>query len=134
MKTHQEIFDEVVEHLFNQGRKAQTKGGGCMYRCEDGRKCAVGALIPDDMYDDYFEGKLADDPDIVAALPAEYRVGAVFLRSMQLQHDSYAWHRTNEDFHETFRRAARNHRLSYVKFEGRTFVPYAEREHEATVA
>jgi hypothetical protein len=48
--TPQEIFDTVATHLFTQGHKAINGHGGCVYRCRDGSKCAVGVLIPDDKY------------------------------------------------------------------------------------
>ena len=49
--TEQEIFDKVVTHLFAQGKPAKDiDGEGCMYRAPDGCKCAVGCLIPDDIY------------------------------------------------------------------------------------
>lgn len=55
--TTQQTFDMVVEHLITQGRpsrKTDETGIGCLYRYElNGKmlKCAIGALIPDDLYD-----------------------------------------------------------------------------------
>jgi hypothetical protein len=49
MNTMQEEFDEVVKHLYKQGRPAQ-EDGTCKYRTADGLMCAVGCRIPDDMY------------------------------------------------------------------------------------
>lgn len=46
----QDIFDRVLAHLSQQKCRASTHQG-CMYRTPDGLKCAVGALIPDDLYD-----------------------------------------------------------------------------------
>jgi hypothetical protein len=47
----QEIFDTVAKHLLTQGKKAVDKYTGlCTYRAPDGLKCAVGCLIPDDVY------------------------------------------------------------------------------------
>lgn len=45
----QEIFDTVTVHLFTQGKRA-TENETCMYRTPEGLKCAVGVLIPDDLY------------------------------------------------------------------------------------
>lgn len=56
--TRQEIFDKVARHLLTQGQRAETEGGDCVYRAEDGTKCAVGCLIPDELYDPEFEGLL----------------------------------------------------------------------------
>jgi len=49
--TAQTIFDTVVDHLFTQGRPAVAGNGFCAYRGANGAKCAVGILIPDDLYD-----------------------------------------------------------------------------------
>jgi len=57
--TKQEIFDKVVAHLRQQGVKcASTEQGEelCAYRGADGTKCAIGALIPDELYDPKVEG------------------------------------------------------------------------------
>ena len=59
-KSLQTIFDKVALHLIKQKAKAIKAGGSedplCAYRGDDGLKCAVGALIPDDKYRPYFEG------------------------------------------------------------------------------
>lgn len=49
--TPQAIFDTVCDHLAKQKRMAQDNFGGCQYRAPGGLKCAVGALIPDHLYD-----------------------------------------------------------------------------------
>jgi hypothetical protein len=57
----QDIFNTVAEHLFAQGERAMRfeypeHEGSCVYRGKgsvskiDGCKCAVGALIPDEIY------------------------------------------------------------------------------------
>lgn len=66
--TMQQVFDRVATHLLTQN--AQSKGpytdysdgywtevdNACAYRGANGMKCAVGCLIPDDEYDERFEG------------------------------------------------------------------------------
>ena len=65
----QEIFDTVATHLFKQGRQATSRqaGGLCVYRGEGGLKCAVGVLIPDQLYTETMEGStffgLADEAE-----------------------------------------------------------------------
>lgn len=56
--TEQEIFDIVSTHLLTQGGKSRTGEHPCAYRGENGWKCAAGVLIPDDLYQPMFEGKL----------------------------------------------------------------------------
>lgn len=64
MKTPQEIFDTVMAHLRAQGEPAVNKHGQCRYRivlvCSPDNadvtlKCAVGAIIPDNAYNDAFD-------------------------------------------------------------------------------
>lgn len=47
--TPQEIFDTVAEHLFSKGGPALDEGENCVYRTPDGRMCAVGRLISDEL-------------------------------------------------------------------------------------
>jgi hypothetical protein len=48
--TSQEIFDTVVAHLLQQGKQSKSESDICLYRSDDGLKCAIGALIPDSDY------------------------------------------------------------------------------------
>lgn len=57
--TEQEIFDTVLAHLREQGKAATDLGGACRYRGADGTACAVGCLIPDELYDPLIEGMTA---------------------------------------------------------------------------
>jgi len=58
--TAQEIFDKVINHLLQQGGPALNYNYDddhkCRYRSNNGLKCAVGCLIPDDQYDPLMEG------------------------------------------------------------------------------
>ena len=53
--TNQEAFDKVKAHLLLQNSRALYKNHGCRYKDQDGKKCAVGCLIPDELYEDRFE-------------------------------------------------------------------------------
>lgn len=53
MKTLQETFDKVAKHLLTQGQKAMV-GVQCCYRAGE-LQCAVGCLIPDELYDPVME-------------------------------------------------------------------------------
>ena len=91
--TRQEIFDKVVAHFAVQ-REAAAEYGVCMYRTPDGRKCAIGALIPDEVYSRSLENKfvrtlLLEFPDIMRA--SGLSDGDVcFLFALQDVHDSIA--------------------------------------------
>lgn len=53
----QEIFNEVATHLLKQGKASRVNFGVCLYRGPDNTSCAVGCLIPDEMYDQKMEGR-----------------------------------------------------------------------------
>lgn len=49
----QQVFDTVARHLLEQGCRAtrhDKEGSICLYRNDFGMKCAVGCLIPDELY------------------------------------------------------------------------------------
>lgn len=54
--TDQEAFEKAARHLLTQ-KKVAIEGGKSLYRTSDGRRCAIGALIPDDEYSRDFEGE-----------------------------------------------------------------------------
>jgi hypothetical protein len=53
----QEIFNFVVKHLIEQGRPSVDGRGNCVYRSPEGSMCAVGCLIPDEIYDESMESQ-----------------------------------------------------------------------------
>jgi hypothetical protein len=55
--TKQDIFDTVVHHLFKQGKKARGCDHLCSYRGDDKTSCAVGCLVPDNLYTEKMEGR-----------------------------------------------------------------------------
>lgn len=55
MLSTQEIFDKIIVHLSEQKVPARNEND-CVYRTLDGRRCAVGGLIPEDKYDPIIEG------------------------------------------------------------------------------
>ena len=53
--TKRAVFNTAAKHLLTQNCK--SKGDlGCMYRGNKGTSCAVGVLIPDELYDRSMEG------------------------------------------------------------------------------
>lgn len=92
----QEIFDKVLAHLRAQGKQS-TAGGVCAYRSPEGNMCAVGCLIPDELYDPIIEdvgvgwldnkeapgGRVLDS--IIDTLGISEHVG--LLRNLQRAHD-----------------------------------------------
>ncbi len=98
--TPQEIFDKVATHLLSQNVKSQD-AMRCVYRGPFGRKCAVGVLIPDELYQPIMEGRQVQDfsdafgacgtkalraaLDVVGILPTEMQL----LQALQNTHDGY---------------------------------------------
>ena len=55
--TAQEVFDQVAKHLLKQGTRSIDKANGvCVYRSDDGDKCAAGCLISKSEYRKKYEG------------------------------------------------------------------------------
>lgn len=48
--TTEEVFEYIKHHLLTQMKRCVDDKGYCLYRNEQGLKCAAGCLIPDDMY------------------------------------------------------------------------------------
>lgn len=90
----QQVYDTVATHLLAQGRPAKAVFKSvvqCAYRDHHGFKCAVGCLIPDDMYDPEMEGKTARElkheyPDLLPDVPAR------LLHELQHSHDATLYH------------------------------------------
>lgn len=64
----QELFDTSALHMLCQGEKSTGVVGGlesCMLHSSDGRRCAIGCLIPDHIYTATLEGSSV--LDILAA-------------------------------------------------------------------
>lgn len=59
---NQEAFDRVVEHLLTaKKRSVDVNGNYCLYRSPDGGACAVGALIPDELYHPDMDSRAAQE-------------------------------------------------------------------------
>lgn len=117
----QEVFNLVVNHLFTQGRPAYDGNRGCMYRTHDGLRCAVGVLIPDDLYDSSFEMNKSDTiiQELFDADLADWREHAALLLDLQMVHDN-CLRDPNETFDTTdlairLRAVAKNFSLEYPR-------------------
>lgn len=92
----QEIFDTVATHLLKQNARSMggIGDGGepyCRYRGDAGRKCAIGCLIPDEVYTTEMErnpvGALTTR--FKEALPSYFREHIALLCDLQTIHDQY---------------------------------------------
>lgn len=88
----QQVFDKIVTHLRAQGKKALDEYGSCVYLAPDGCQCAVGCLIPHDLYNPKMEKTgIAYGPVYEALM----KIGVTnqhldLLVTMQCIHDQYA--------------------------------------------
>lgn len=92
-----EIFAVVEAHL-SQMLKQSSRNGQCLYRTGN-NKCAIGALIPDEMYSRMMEGRcvaelLDDFPEFELFLAETYgqnkrltQADYSFLEKLQRAHD-----------------------------------------------
>jgi hypothetical protein len=86
----------VSAHLLTQGAKSEKLEGSldvtsCMYRGPEGRKCAVGILIPDEVYTSDMEYHtiitlLRDHGDV---LPEFFKEHYRLLCALQIVHDAW---------------------------------------------
>ena len=120
--TAQEVFETVARHLFAQGKQAMAKlpNGveSCAYRAHDGKgRCAVGVLIPDEIYDPKMEGNdirnllndINDDEEEVKFPQLSFlEPNQMLLAELQDVHDSEAnWH-SSETMRNRLHDAARD--------------------------
>ena len=101
--TRQESFNHICRNLIGATRPSVYRDftieeTRCQYRGEDGAKCAVGWLIPDDLYHPHMEGKsvlrlFADHPELQEE-PLFKAWPKRFLCELQEVHDEAAtsWH------------------------------------------
>lgn len=92
MRTAQEIFDTVKQHLLIQNARSENEYHTiCQYRGTAGRKCAVGCLVGDGDYDPKFEGRTVRSLLVQCMLPeplaTEFRRNEDLLTSLQHIHD-----------------------------------------------
>lgn len=93
MNTMQHEFDEVVKHMYKQGKPAQRDGGICVYRGKEGSMCAVGCRIPDATYTPDMEGNPTHDliEHFGSKLPAEIVAYADMFEQLQQVHDNWTF-------------------------------------------
>lgn len=107
----QEIFNKVAEHLLTQNESAVVYRASqlkhCVYRTKEGLKCAIGCLIPDEVYTDSIEGQAIGDfrsePEFWEAIwPGGWtQEREEFLTELQNIHDdtpTRSWPRGLRDF------------------------------------
>ena len=116
---NQETFDRVYAHLVAQGERSyDVDDASCMYRGPDNTSCAVGCLIPDELYKPEFEhrrigGLFQDFPDLFEKLFEGVDVD--LLTRMQHAHDMDYWGENLSALHAEMKFIAENFGLNYTQ-------------------
>lgn len=89
----QEIINTVYSHLKTQGEPAHDTYGMCSYRTASGLKCAIGCLIPNDLYNISIETKrvssLYKNGFLQRIFPGITEEDVEFLDKLQIIHDNF---------------------------------------------
>lgn len=118
VKNNQQAFNKVVRHLAAQERRSHDDYG-CVYRSDDGLKCAVGALIDDDQFDllqEQWDAWSSPNSMGWSSLSRKFdtTVDELLLGDLQAAHDEYS-HWDHGGFNkagvEDLRNVARKHGL-----------------------
>lgn len=84
--TNQEAFNISAGHLLSQ-MKVSADETNCLYRGPRGLKCAIGCLIPDELYLPEMENNGIQHPIFASMLPT---VDRALLIELQVCHDRFA--------------------------------------------
>jgi hypothetical protein len=121
---NQAYFDFVMHKMIEQGRPSLSVmihgTRVCAYRGENGTKCALGFIIPDDLYSEEIEGKSLRD-ESVNQLKCFDGKDFVLLTTMQMAHD-----RASEDekhFMDRFRNFMRSVANNFGLDDYSTYLP-----------
>ena len=127
--SEQEVFDYVIGHLVRQGSRSVSAGGtDCRYRGSDGSKCAVGCLIPDELYVWRMEwsslsGLCEHFPDVCAKTGIKRHND--ILKCLQHMHDSPSTWQNQDSFSYQARRIADLYNLTVPEIAN-TYQPKAK--------
>jgi hypothetical protein len=109
--TAQETFDAIVAHLRRQGEKSEgDETVGCAYRGERGLKCAVGCMIPDELYTLVMEGENVTGGHVLPVLKS-LGVDLCAAQALQTIHDDHPV----EEWESRFRDLAVALNLTYTE-------------------
>ncbi|WP_233866755.1 hypothetical protein [Paraburkholderia adhaesiva] len=113
----QGVFNFVAEQLLHQNARAMAPGTAkCMYRAPDGRRCAIGWLMPDEVYRSRLEyigvNELASEL-LTSTNPEHFRFAEFLLRHMWLLRELQGLHdaHTPDAWPVRLRMIAAEHRL-----------------------
>ncbi len=113
MTTNQKTFNKVVRFLYKQKEQSvDTDGSFCMYRGENGRRCAAGCLIPNKLYNKEMEGTGCEyEKNEVYKVLVKLGYEPDFVRKLQLVHDGS----NPPEWHSGFQSVAYEYGLTWPK-------------------
>ena len=118
IQSKQDAYDAIVEYFSQPGSQFGMAADKkvCRYRTEAGQKCAVGCLIPDELYDPEWEGSrvwMVYYRMRAAVVFGDVHDMGAFLEECQDCHDSAAMEcRTMDDFLRDLKGVAEEHGLT----------------------
>lgn len=106
--TRQEIFDIVWKHFITDKNpfSVNQDTNSCRYRGPNDTKCAIGVLIPDNVYTDRIEGEVISSDVLLDIKPfASWLIKTFhaedmrFLKALQEAHDAHSFNSGYDGLH-----------------------------------
>jgi len=100
---NQQAFNKIVRHLRKQNKhSADERTGVCKWRTHDGLKCAIGALIPNRLYDSHIERQTIEYAMKTHPPLGEYLAGVSLdlMKHMEAIHDNEPVRKWEQCFEE----------------------------------
>lgn len=116
----QQLFDTVSTHLLTQNRQSRNIFNNCVFHSNDGAKCAIGCLIPEDAYHPMFELTSFDGEDDRIRKAVFPVIGESTVEKLELLDELQCLH--DEALPEEWTKALQNLAIK----EGLTFTPLPE--------
>jgi len=92
----QAVFNKVAKHLLTQKHPAMDDSGDCVYLADDGKRCAIGCLIPKRLYNkniEFCSVEMARPEDLLYGILKKSKVNIKkdneLLIELQNAHDNY---------------------------------------------
>ena len=96
---HQEMFDIAARGIIAQGGPS-VSNGGCRYRSANGRRCAAGFFLTDEVYNVEMEGHNA--AFVFNDVEGFNSNDRIFLRKLQRVHDNAGFDCSDAEFFKTW--------------------------------
>lgn len=103
--TNQELFTVAYLGILAQGGPGYSTSSGCKFRSENGRKCAIGQVIPDELYDHRWDDTFMNTSATLIKICNILNLDRHFAAAIQSVHDdcAAATHGNDQRFLELFR-------------------------------